>query len=240
MEGFSKTKKGQITKDKMLQVSKELFYEQGFLNTTVAQITRESEINNGLFTYHFGTKINLANTIRTEYRLKLRNAISKRMFEEYKEYNLALGMAVEQRMNVKLNQQYPKLLRFNIETFSENSSPIDMSFTDYPDDKGKRVVNVKRDHYYQLQKRLINPNISDLDLKFYEITGIAISYSIMYAYHEKQIVCSEDYLGNKIIKTLFYLLGVDDKDYVNHILSRSAEIADILDFKLIPYFDLEY
>jgi AcrR family transcriptional regulator len=234
------TKKGQNTKQKIIDVSKELFFKQGLIKTTVAQITKESEVNNGLFTYYFGTKTKLANMISTEFRVKLRNAVSKKMFEDFKEYNLALGIAVEQRMNIKLQHEYPALLRFSIETYSENASPINMNFTNYPIKDGQKEANVKRDHYYKLQKRLINPTISDLDLKFYQITGIAITNSIMRSFHQNDIVCSTDYIGDKLIKTLFYLLGVEDKDYIYYLQTRSKEIVDQLDFKIVPYFELEY
>lgn len=239
MQTLPKTKKGQNTKQKIIDVSKQLFYEQGLINTTVAQITKESEVNNGLFTYYFGTKTKLANMISTEFRIKLRNAVSKIMFEEFKEYNMALGIAVEQRMNVKLQHENSKLLRFSIETYSENSSPINMNFTNYPSEDGKKEVNVKRDHYYMLQKRLINPDISDLDLKFYQITGIAITNSIMRSFHQKEIKCSTKYLGDKLIKTLFFLLGVEDKNQIEYLINRSDEIAAQLNFRIAPYFELE-
>ncbi|MFZ7130849.1 MAG: TetR/AcrR family transcriptional regulator [Eubacteriales bacterium] len=239
MDTLAKTKKGQNTKQKIIDVSKQLFYEQGFNDTTVAQITDDAEVNNGLFTYYFGSKIKLANMVSTEYRLKLRNAVSKKMFEDFREYNLALGIAVETRMNVKISDKYPKLLRYNIEVYSENQSPINMNFTNFPTKKGDREVNTKRDHFYKLQKRLINPDISDLDLKFYQVTGIAVSNSIMAAYHEGSIDCSTDYIGDKLVDILFYMLGLD-KECIEELSHKSKVITDKLDFKLIPYFDLEY
>lgn len=239
MDTLAKTKKGQNTKQKIMDVAKELFYEQGFTNTTVAQITDEAEVNNGLFTYYFGSKVNLANMISTEYRLKLRNAVSERMFEHFKEYNLALGIAVETRMNVNILHNYPNLLRFHIEVYSDNSSSVNMSYSDVSKNKEERVVNPKRDHFYKLQKRLINPKISDADLKFYQIAGIAVSYSIFTACHDGILQCSEEYIGDKLIDTHFYMLGLD-KEYIEELSLKSKEIKNKLDFKLIPYFDLEY
>lgn len=240
MDKLCKTKKGQITKQKIIDVSKKLLYEQGFLNTTIAQITKESGVNNGLFTYYFGTKGKLASMISTEYRLNLRNAVSKRMYEDFKEYNMALGLAVEVRMNVKMQYYYPKLLRFSVETYSENHSPIDINFLSSSASFKDAKMDVKRDHYYKLQKRLINPEISDLDLKFYQIAGIAISHSIMTAFHRKEIECSIEYLGDKIIRSLFFLLEVNDHEYINYLIERSNEMASKIDFNLKPYFELEF
>ena len=74
------TQKGTLTKQKIIDTARMLFYENGYTATTVAQITDQAKLNNGLFTYYFGTKRNLATIILNEYRINFRNLISKKIF----------------------------------------------------------------------------------------------------------------------------------------------------------------
>jgi AcrR family transcriptional regulator len=51
-----KKTKGEMTKDRIFQCAKELFYKQGYNATTIAQIAKEANSTLGSMTYHFATK----------------------------------------------------------------------------------------------------------------------------------------------------------------------------------------
>lgn len=55
--------KGNNTKNVILDVSKRLFYNQGYSNTTTRQIAEEAEVNLGLIKYHFDSKADIACSI---------------------------------------------------------------------------------------------------------------------------------------------------------------------------------
>jgi len=51
------------TKNRLIQVAKELFASQGYDNTSVREITNRAEANLGAVTYHFGSKENLYHAV---------------------------------------------------------------------------------------------------------------------------------------------------------------------------------
>lgn len=65
---------GLTTKEKIIEVSKELFYEKGYKSTTFAEICAQSQVNPGSIAYHFGTKRNIALEI---YKAVLKNLTEK-------------------------------------------------------------------------------------------------------------------------------------------------------------------
>lgn len=234
---MAKTKKGDFAAEKILETAKELFYEQGYYKTTVAEITKKAGVNNGLFTYYYGTKTNLSNIINAKFRLDFRNAISKNMFEIDKCYDMAVGIAVEYRKNLELLSKKPKLRRYTIEQNSDVMIHKDMSYEDIMNAKDSLHTS-QRGHYYQLQKRLINPNISDIDLNVYQTAGVAATNALIAAMHDRIIDCSTDYMGDKFIEICFNLLKLPDEK-IEELKEQSLIIAKQFDLTLKDYFIIE-
>lgn len=61
--------KGQRTKELILKNSRELFYQFGYVNTTLRMIAQKSNTNLGLFQYHFNGKKDIARQIYRDIRL---------------------------------------------------------------------------------------------------------------------------------------------------------------------------
>ncbi|MCD7993792.1 MAG: TetR/AcrR family transcriptional regulator [Clostridia bacterium] len=64
---MTKMTKGMLTKEKTYAAAKKLFYEKGYINTTVKDICAEANIKLGTFTYHFESKDSLAIDIYKEF-----------------------------------------------------------------------------------------------------------------------------------------------------------------------------
>ena len=198
-----------------------LFYDQGYTATTLAQISEKSGVNNGLITYYFGTKSKLAGEIYNMCLMDLRNEISKHLFLHTKQYSMALGIAVENRVLLAQKFDNPNFLRFTNEY--QKDSVHYMS------------VNERRERYYDLQKELINPNISDIDLRLYSVCGIAVVRSITEAYEKKYLTCDINYLKIYVIRTLFTMLQLPDAD-IERLTEESRIWEEQLHFKVGPGF----
>ncbi|MBO4361100.1 MAG: TetR/AcrR family transcriptional regulator [Eubacteriaceae bacterium] len=234
---MAKTGKGDFAEAKITESAKELFYEQGFNKTTVAQITKNAGVNNGLFTYYFGSKSNLAGMIETRFRLDMRNLVSAAMYDRYGEYNLALGIATEYRVIIDLHERYPKLRRFVMENYVSTQQFGDISDRDTEQSRDSMPAS-QRAHFYQMQKRLINPSISDVDLAIYQAVGISAANSLVTAWHNGIIDCSKEYLGDKFIQICFWLLGLED-ERIEQLKRDSLDAMEGIHLVLKPYFILE-
>ncbi|KPU44275.1 HTH-type transcriptional regulator AcrR [Oxobacter pfennigii] len=208
---------------KLIEAAKKLFYEQGYKATTLAQISNESKVNNGLITYYFGSKADLASEIMTEYMLELRNSIAKQLYIREKSYSLDIGIAVENRVNLLLKLQNPKLLNFDIESSKEIQT--------YKD------INPRRDHFYALQKRLINPNISDLNLRFYEVCGISVTRSLGEAYASGFLKCDVEEIADYAIRMLFHMLELPVYQ-IEALVEQSRFLAQRINIKIGQNFEV--
>lgn len=218
----SPTKNQELSsRSRLLKAASILFYEQGYAATTLAQISEKSGVNNGLITYYFGTKNNLASEIYSLYLMNIRAEISRQLFLERKEFSMELGIAVEQRVTLALKLENPNLLRF---------------VNEYQKDRvAYTSVNERRERYYELQKMLINPDISDTDLKLYSVCGVAIVKSISEAYEKNYLNCDIDYLKDYIIRMLFSMLQLPP-DRIEELVAESRKWEARLTIKVGPFF----
>ncbi|MFA0815911.1 MAG: TetR/AcrR family transcriptional regulator [Anaerofustis sp.] len=224
------TEKGTLTKQKIIDSAQILFYDQGYTSTTVAQITSKADVNNGLFTYYFGSKRNLASMILNEFRIDFRNLISKKIFDQHIQYNFAVGIAVDHRLNMKLKAESSNLMRF------ENELNRDLHQVDK--ETLKKLTNPQREHYYQLQKRLINPNISDTDLQLHKFLSYEIINALYSAYENEVVHADIEYLTDYYIRLFFHMLQLPPQE-IELILEESKEITSKIQINTLPYFMLE-
>ena len=194
------------SRDLLLETARTLFYDQGYTATTLAQISRISGVNNGLITYYFGTKNNLARDIYNLYLTDLRNYISRRLFLNTKAYSMALNVAVETRIMLKQKFENPNLLRF---------------FTEYRGDNAPFVNPFdRRERWYELQREMINPGLSDMDLKLYSVCGIAVVGRIAEAYHAGYLGDDTEYLKDYAVRALLTMLRMPEAE-IEDVLARS-------------------
>lgn len=82
-------KSGLVTKNKILDVCKPLFYRNGIEKTTYNMICDSAEINRGLLPYHFSSKDNIAYIIYEDFL----NAFERWMNESIRNSNVAYVFA---------------------------------------------------------------------------------------------------------------------------------------------------
>lgn len=209
---------------KLIAAAKQLFYEQGYTNTTLAQISKLSGVNNGLITYYFGSKSNLASIIYTGLILELRNEIAKQLYALKQNYSMELGMGLENRILMNVKFENKNFLKFYVEyqaekpSYSANSSD-------------------KRGHYYKLQRRLINPSLSDEDLRLYEICGISAVRAVTEAYAMGYYMGDPTYAEDYVLRLLYKMLQLPDYQ-AEALVEESRFLKSQLNIKVGAYFKL--
>ncbi len=223
MDNLAPEKDSTTSRSRLVAAARELFYEQGYAATTLAQISTKSGVNNGLITYYFGTKSKLALEIYNLFLLNIRNEIAQQLFTRKKGYSMELDIALETRLLLALKFKNANLLQFCNEYQKDSElfvSPNDL-----------------RERYYGLQKQLINPNISDIDLKLYSVCGIAVTRGITAAYEKKYLDCDINYLKDYVTRTLFTMLQLQP-DRVEALIEESRYWEEKLKIKVGPNFEL--
>lgn len=166
----------------------------------------------------------MASEIYAGLILEIRNEIAKQLYMLKQDYKLELGIGLEQRLLLKLKFENFNFQRFYVEYKSEVTN-----FSSKRSDK--------RRHYYLLQRRLINPDLSDEDLLLYEICGYGIAQSIAEAhftgYYDKDTVYAEDYL----LKMLYTMLRRPPYQ-IECLVEEYRFWRDKINIKIGPYFKL--
>lgn len=72
-----KTKRGQVTLDRILKAAENLFYEKGYHGTSINDITSEADIALGTFYIYFKDKYSLYKYLLLRYSHEIRKAIAK-------------------------------------------------------------------------------------------------------------------------------------------------------------------
>jgi len=80
--------KGMQTKEKLYQIAKDLFYEQGYHKTTMKQISDIAGISSGNLTYYFSTKDKIVEELFHEYLERILTFIEDELLIEGSEENI--------------------------------------------------------------------------------------------------------------------------------------------------------
>ena len=67
-----KTKRGEITLDKIIQAASEVFYEKGFHGGSISDITQRAGVGNGTFYIYFDSKLSVYRYLLVEYGKRIR------------------------------------------------------------------------------------------------------------------------------------------------------------------------
>ena len=117
---------GRTTKEKILKVSKDLFYEKGYHETSYNEICQKAEVNPGSIAYHFnGGKSGIAKCIYNEMMIYNQG----KTLEMFPHEDNIVKMVISLGLHQKLFFQDPAYRRFSAE-YSEECLSV-MSVEDY-------------------------------------------------------------------------------------------------------------
>ncbi|WKY43567.1 TetR/AcrR family transcriptional regulator [Eubacteriaceae bacterium ES2] len=74
-----KKTKGELTKERIFQCAKELFYKQGYNATTIVQIAKAANSTLGSMTYHFATKDLFIDQIFSDYLENINESLKEKL-----------------------------------------------------------------------------------------------------------------------------------------------------------------
>lgn len=67
-----KTKRGEATREKIIDAAAEIFYEKGYHNGSISDITRRAGVGNGTFYIYFDSKLSVYRYLLVEYGKRVR------------------------------------------------------------------------------------------------------------------------------------------------------------------------
>ena len=213
-------KTGLETKQKIFVTAKQLFYEYGFIKTTLAEIAKESDTNKAMVASYFKNKNNLALEVYNEYmvasKVRTQNAIN----EKFPGCNAVLKTAIEYRiqnrncrLNRHLNQFYHELCDTNILMKTESAS---VGF----------VENINRSYKLGLDR---------LEIKALALANLAVVHGLHVSRDDGYLDCSSEYLAELEIRLLFQSLRFEN-DFIDQCIAESRKMTDVIEVKVEKNF----
>lgn len=211
-------KTGEKKKQAILKVSKELFYEKGFKDTTFTDISKVLDCPASTISYHFGSKIELATIIQGEYSRQNKIYIESIVGDAYSKTML---MALEILNMWKRNLENDKLRRFLIETGADSS--IVVNYFDYI----KYLYKVVIDEH--------NLEVSDDRLSLMAATQIGMTHEILVIADTDLVPLSYIGYASHVITVFCKMIGFNEVQ-ITKLIENALAI-----FKTLPidnrYFD---
>ncbi|MPW24434.1 TetR family transcriptional regulator [Alkalibaculum sp. M08DMB] len=216
-------KKGMDTKHKILQVSKKLFVDNGYVKTSCKMICEEADVNLGLIHYHYKSKKNIASIIYAYFLVEVKELVKRYMTEELHNYELKYATALEHWIFYGLLLGDNRYKIFYYEICKENLLV----------DENTKIL----EYFYKLHVNTYNLNISANEIKLIRVSGAALNMGLIQKYVENYFDMTIDELSEYKIRNMYRLLKLKE-DEIDDIVEVSNNIYNKINIKLLDYFEL--
>lgn len=221
---MSTYKTGEITKQTIYKAARTQFFEKGYNKTTLASISKASNSNTAMISYHFKNKESLALEIYDEFMAAVKVLTMHLLKKITPNNDLMFITATEIRIHNRIIQTSPEFARFLLELnntnfyLKEESATVGFFF------------NINKKYHLNLDKD---------QLKAVAVTNYAISASLQAARANGMIDCTNDFMTRTVYMHFAKLMSFDDA-FIQATLEDSLNAFEKLNIWIGPDFQLDY
>ena len=213
---------GEKKKQLILDVSKKLFYKQGYSATTYEDICKEADIPAGSVAYHFKSKRNLAAVIQDEFSRQNKTYMEALVGNAY---SITMLMALEVLNMWKKYFEDDHLRRFVIEI------NVDHDIANYCFDYIR--------HLYQIVADEQGVEIDSNTLDFITVTQIGMTGELLIRCETNPDLYTYEEVGAYSIRVFCQLLGLR-RNHIQAIIDNVLRIYPTLPIDNRYFADFEY
>ncbi|MFZ7120993.1 MAG: TetR/AcrR family transcriptional regulator [Eubacteriaceae bacterium] len=203
-------KTGIITKNKILQACKELFYEQGYKDSTYLAICKKADVGPKTITHYFKSKKLIAIEIYSDFLINIKEKTKEYMIEKNNDYNLRTATALERIIFTNLIVENENYKKFYYDICVEGLL---------------LEVDIERvDYFYKLHSDEYNLGLSNLQIRLLQITNTSITLGVTRKWLEGSLEgLSTDGYCDYEIRLMYSHMGVSN-DEIDQIIKLAYEI----------------
>lgn len=214
-------KTSKISKKKIIDACKELFFEKGYTNTTYNDICAKAESNPGLINYYFKTKKNIAGIIYGNLFLSIKEKVKEYMVENYGYYDLQYGTTLEVRVFNYLCEQHENLNKFYYEVCVEGIEyDLDVLYD-----------------FFKLHVDEYNLDLNEDQIKLIQTASIASGIGITIRSVEGYFSADTETLFSFRQHAMYNSMGIP-KERIDEILSVTLDMLNNMNITLSNYFEI--
>jgi AcrR family transcriptional regulator len=217
-------RKGRITKQRIINSSKKLFYQNGLKKTTCKAICDDAGVNVGLIPYYFKNKDSIASIIYTYFLIDTKEAV-KLSFQKNKiDYELKYATAVENWVYMSLLLGDENYRRFYYELCRNNVLV----------DENTRIV----EFFYKLHNNKYMLGFSNNEIKLIRVVSASSSMGLVEKYVEGYFDMPLEALIEYKIRNMYRIMELPMKD-IDDIIKVSYDLfKNVVQIELSDYFRL--
>lgn len=208
-------KKGFETKENIINVSKELFYELGYTKATVQKIADTAQIPLGLIPYYFKTKDNIVLEINSKFYLEIYEFVNSRLNIKKNSY-LKLFIVTSLYYRIILRDDNNK--RFFYEVLRNKSNFRSLSYS------------IER--IYWMISRENNNNFTQIDLDCIMIAEFGARRELLLNYFEDKLQIDVDYLVETLSSVTGRFFSIPD-NLIKEYAQTEKEFSNSYDYSNI-------
>ncbi|MPW25449.1 TetR family transcriptional regulator [Alkalibaculum sp. M08DMB] len=216
--------KDNSSKSRILKSATELFYEKGYNDTSLDDISKSANVNKAMIAYYFKNKSQLAYEVCNNINTDIKKALAKQLTKiDLEVVDNIIMTAVEYKIFASFRKRNPKYRRFIKELCKDNVLLLSQVNTGF----GKDI-------YHDLNKKH-NLNFDEIEMKInhYSLTSSLCGLILM---HDLGFIdCGHDYLSDKECTIMFRTFGLDQAN-IDNILEDSKKIANNMEIEISNNF----
>lgn len=202
-------KKSDDTRGKILRAARKLFYDWGYHETSVKNISDEANVNRALISYHFGSKGELAFTVADQLVQNLRMKLNQAYQSLGEDPELLVQLGAEFRHFAHLREVNKKYKRLMVELSWDNIMTYSMGHTGI--EITDRVCELYGLDFDENEKKLVH----------FSIASTIGTFTIL---NEKELIdCSAEYLSEKQIEIYMKIFGFN-RELIESVKKKSYDL----------------
>ncbi|MFZ7134308.1 MAG: TetR/AcrR family transcriptional regulator [Eubacteriales bacterium] len=193
---------GRRTKKNIYYASEKLFYEKGYENTTITNITDYANANRGSFYHHYENKMQLGVQVYSNFAY--RNSRITSLFGNTIDRGIGVCLSVKTFWYLFFHDE--NIRRFSIDLSNEN------------------ILQIKEDPFiYNACLQLTKKKFTAKQMKFISITNIGLSRQLNIDAYTHTDEYDYNDVSDYYMSTMFRLFDIR-QDTIKHILLKSKEL----------------
>lgn len=217
------------TKQNIFDTAKTLFYEKGYYNTSIGNISEAANVNRALVSYYFQSKGNLALHIVNQFNTTITEKITYKLKETNVDANPLVLFAVETRAFNSFRRLNENYRRFMKEVSLENILTRGENWI---------VRAIRGNTIYEYLEKTHDICLSEVDRQIYQSSLSSIISGLIIVHSEGHIDCSHEYIAEKECEMYLKMLGLE-KGEISMILQESKAVYDNIDIKMEKNFNIK-
>lgn len=214
---------GELTKKKLYETAKEVFYEKGYNNATLKEICLRADVKQSVFFYHYKDKGEIAKLLYTNFGEQHVSMINNEILKNSYTKNLIINTCVCTAVFYFNTLDEPNLNRFWGEMYLDNM-PVEIQFYLH------RYKNM-------FIKRKLDPK--DIAYDFFLISVTSMDGVLLKKYYDKKLNATPEQIVE--YKLSHILCGLHyERDEIKKLTNEIIEIAKKITVRAGKNFEIFY